>query len=93
MAAAPSEVGSGERAAQLRESSSSRASMSGGLAPVDMQNLTGHERGAFKIQNAVNDVADLAYPADGMKRGQAFALRETRIRLPARASRPPVRPW
>jgi hypothetical protein len=29
--------------------------MSGGLAPVDMQNLTGHERGTFKIQNAVND--------------------------------------
>jgi hypothetical protein len=46
--------------------------MSGGLTPVDVQNLTGDERGAFEMENAVHDVADLADAADGMKRAQAF---------------------
>jgi uncharacterized protein GlcG (DUF336 family) len=46
--------------------------MSGGLAPVDVQNLSGDERGAFEIENAVHDVADLADATDGMKRARAF---------------------
>ena len=42
--------------------------MSGGLPPVDVQDLAGDERGAFEIQDAVDDVADLAHPAEGMER-------------------------
>jgi hypothetical protein len=59
--------------------STSHASMPGGLAPVDVQNLTGDERGAFEIQDAVDDVADLADPADGF-RVVARRPREQRLR-------------
>ena len=55
-------------------------SVAGALAAVDVQDLAGHERGAFEIQDRVDDVADLAHAADRVQRG------ERRVRLGADAS-------
>ena len=44
------------------------ASVPGGLPTVDVQDLAGDERGPFEIQDAVDDVADLAHPAEGVER-------------------------
>src|SRR4029077_7460796 len=38
---------------------SSSASMSGGLSAVDVQDLAGDERRPFKVEDPVDDVADL----------------------------------
>ena len=54
-----------EHAAQLREPSSSSASMSGGLAPVDMSILTVTNVATLGTENTVDDVADLAYRPTG----------------------------
>ena len=58
----------------VRVTSPSRlsASVSGGLAAVDVEDLAGDERGPLEIEDPVDDVADLAEPAEGMKRGQAL---------------------
>ena len=46
--------------------------MSGGLAAVDVQGLAGDERRPFEVHDAVDDVADLAHPAQGVYGGQAL---------------------
>ena len=46
--------------------------MSRGLTPVDVQGLAGDERGLFEIQDRVDDVADLANSADGVKADHVF---------------------
>ena len=45
--------------------------MSGGLPAVDMQDLARDECGLFEIQDPVDDIADLANPAEGVEGGLA----------------------
>ena len=40
------------------------ASVAGGLTAVDVQDLAGDERGPLEIEDPVDDVADLAQPAE-----------------------------
>src|SRR4051794_4680368 len=41
-------------------------SVAGALAAIDMQDFAGHERRVFEKQHRIDDVADLAHPADRM---------------------------
>src|SRR5258705_13021771 len=45
-------------------------SMAGALAAVDVQDLAGDERGGFEVGDGVDDVADLAHPADRVQTGK-----------------------
>ena len=49
----------------------SPASVPGGLTAVDVQGLAGDEGGPFEVEDPVDDVADLAQPAERVKRGHA----------------------
>ena len=53
--AAPPDSGGRISMVARKHDPSQRPSVSGGLPPVDVQNLTGDERGAFEIQYAVTD--------------------------------------
>ena len=46
-------------------------SVAGRLSAVDVQDLTGDERGTFEVEDAVDDVVDLAEPSERMKAGEA----------------------
>ena len=46
-------------------------SVAGGLPAVDMQDLARDECGPFEIQDPVDDIADLANPAEGVEGGLA----------------------
>jgi hypothetical protein len=48
-----------------------RASASGGLAAVDVQDFARNECRSLQVQDPFDDVADLADPAEGMKLGHA----------------------
>ena len=47
----------------------------GVLAAVDMQDLTGDEARTFEVEDGIDDVADLAHPANRVQR------RQGRVRL------------
>ena len=51
------------------------ASVSGGLAAVDVQGLAGDERGSLEVEDRVDDVADLAHPAQRVQGRQALVGR------------------
>lgn len=47
-----------------------RASMTGALAAVDVQNLSGDERGEFQEHDAADDVIDFAHASERVQCGQ-----------------------
>ena len=65
-------------------------SVAGRLSAVDVQDLTGDERGAFEVEDAVDDVVDLAEPSKRMKTGEAVVHEQltTPRRCPAERRRP-----
>ena len=44
--------------------------MSGALAAVDVQDLAGDERRVLQIQDGVDDIVDVAHPAERMQAGE-----------------------
>ena len=45
--------------------------MASGPTSVDVQDLAGDEHGSLEIQDPVDDVLDLAHPAERVKLGEA----------------------